>query len=345
MSETKTIEELVKKYHIKPNVITKEMAGEPLKYELLRSSDLKVDAEYQRLISKVTIEKCGHLRRDLLASILVSRRPESLGDWSGDFVFDGQHKTIMHYVSGIEEEGDDTTWLPCQVKVWPEEYTLDEIRKGEADLFIKHNTWRKNPTQVDKYRSEAFFGNEEALKIESVLKNLCLQIDGFGSSEDDATRLKTPNPFFRCVLQDLETKKFDGKKNAEYLKGTYCYYWMKAALTQYNTTFPNDTVIHGQVLRTLLLAIRFAEEGLTNGTQRKFKEFLNEFLLWSFNSTNLVKNQGGFSGPAYILHDRIIDSYNRREANMIGKGAQTIGPETLLSASAIDKDFAHPDIS
>jgi hypothetical protein len=341
MSETKTIEELVKKYHIKPNVITKEMAGEPLKYELLRSSDLKVDAEYQRLISKVTIEKCGHLRRDLLASILVSRRPESLGDWSGDFVFDGQHKTIMHYVSGIEEEGDDTTWLPCQVKVWPEEYTLDEIRKGEADLFIKHNTWRKNPTQVDKYRSEAFFGNEEALKIESVLKNLNLQIDGFGSSEDDAKKLKTPNPFFRCVLQDLEMKKF----KTEAAQSHYTYFWMRAALKQYTITFPKDTVIHGQVLRTLLLAIMFAEEGLTNGTQRKFKKFLNESLLRYYNSTNLIKNYGGFSGPSYILHDRIINSYNTMEGNLVGQGAQTIGPETLLSASAIDKAFTHPDIS
>jgi len=336
---TLTIEELVNNYKIPLNPITLEDAGEPLKYELLRSSDLKVDSEYQRLISAIAIQGYGELNRDLLATTLVSRRPESLGDWAGDFIFDGQHKGIMHFVSGIETD-DESTWLPCQVKVWPEGMSLEEIRHGEAKLFIKHNSERKNPTKVDIYRSGVLFGDPEALNIETILKNLNLVIDGFGSTEDDAITLKVPNPFFRCVLSDLETNTM--KKQDTLL-------WMQKALKQYKNTYFEgqnpDTFIHGQVLRTFLLVTMFAELGLTNGKQKKFKKFLDSKLLENYNSSALIKNHGGFAGPRYILHDRIIGTYNTIQKNTIGTGAQTISTETLLQAVNVDEIFKHPDLS
>ena len=335
---TLTIEELTKKYKIKENLTTLEVAGELMEYELLRSSTLKVDDEYQRLISAMAIQGYGKLNRDLLATTLVSRRPESLGDWAGDFIFDGQHKGIMHFVSGIETD-DNHTWLPCQVKLWPEGMSLEEIRHGEAKLFIKHNSERKNPTKVDIYRSGVLFGDPEALEIETILKNLNLVIDGFGSTEDDAITLKVPNPFFRCVLSDLET---DAMKNQD------TTLWMQKALKQYEKTYFRgqnpDTFIHGQVLRTFLLVTMFAELGLTNGRQKKFKEFLDFEFLKSYNSSALVKNHGGFAGPRYILHDRIIDTYNTIQKNTIGKGAMTIGPETLLQAINVNEIFQHPDL-
>ena len=334
---TLTIEELTKKYKIKKNPTTLEDAGELMKYELLRSSGLKVDDEYQRLISAIAIQGYGKLNRDLLATTLVSRRPESLGDWAGDFIFDGQHKGIMHFVSGIETN-DNSTWLPCQVKLWPEGMSLEEIRHGEAKLFIKHNSERKNPTKVDIYRSGVLFGDPEALEIETILKNLNLVIDGFGSTEDDAITLKVPNPFFRCVLSDLET---DAMKKQDTLL------WMQKALKQYKNTYFTgqnpDTFIHGQVLRTFLLVTMFAELGLTNGRQKKFKEFLDFEFLKSYNSSALVKNHGGFAGPRYILHDRIIDTYNTIQTNTIGKGAMTIGKETFKEAINVNKIFQHPD--
>ena len=209
----------------------------------------------------------------------------------------------MHYVSNIETN-DKSTRLPCQVKIWPEDTSLEDIREGEAKLFVKHNTFRKNPTKVDTYRSGVLFGDPEAVKIETMLKNLNLVIDGFGSTEDDARTLKVPNPFFRCVLIDLET---DTMKKQDTLL------WMQKALKQYISTYFTgqnpDTFIHGQVLRTFLLVIMFAELGLTNGRQKKFKKFLDSELLKSYNSSALIKNHGGFAGPRYILHDRITVSY------------------------------------
>ena len=335
---TQTIKELAQSYKIPLNPITSEEAGELLSPEMLRSSTLKVDTDYQRLISKKAIVSYGPLNRDLLATTLVSRRPASLGDWAGDYVYDGQNKSIMHFVSGIEDPDDESTWLPCQVKEWPEGISLEDIRIAEAKLFTSNNLLRKNPTKVDTYRAGAFFGAEEAIKIETMLKNLNLVIDGFGSTEDDAKTLKVPNPFFRCVLTDLET---DTMKNQDTLL------WMQKALKQYISTYFTgqnpDTFIHGQVLRTFLLVIMFAELGLTNGRQKKFKKFLDFKLLESYNSSALIKNQGGFTGPRYILHDRIIETYNTVQTNTVGSGALTIGPETLAQAVKVNKVFNHPD--
>ena len=331
---TQTIKELAQSYKIPPNPITSEEAGELLKPEMLRSSTLKVDTDYQRLISKQAIVSYGTLKRDQLSTTLVSRRPASLGDWSGDYVYDGQNKSIMHFVSGIETDDEDT-WLPCQVKVWPEGMSLEDVREGEAKLFIKHNTWRKNPTKVDTYRSQAFFGDPEALKIETMLKSLNLVIDGFGSTEDDAKTLKVPNPFFRCVLIDLETKSMQKQDTL---------LWMQKALKQFNVTYPKDSCVHGQVLRTLLLVVMFAELGLTNGRQKKFKKFLDYDLNdHHYNSSDLIKNQGGFTGPRYILHDRIIPAYNKVQTNIVGSGAMTIGTETLAQAVRVNEIFKHPD--
>ena len=89
----------------------------------------------------------------------------------------------------------------------------------------------------------------------------------------------------------------------------------------------------------------FAELGLTNGRQKKFKKFLDSELLKSYNSSALIKNHGGFAGPRYILHDRIIDNYNTIQKNTVGSGAQTIETKTLAQAVKVDKIFNHPDLS
>ena len=104
-----------------------------------------------------------------------------------------------------------------------------------------------------------------------------------------------------------------------------------------------DAFIHGQVLRTMLLVVMFAELGLTNGRQKKFIDFLNTKFFEHYNSHALIKNQGGFSGPKYILHDRIISVYNKVMTNQVGQGAMTIGPETKIQAVQVNTVFQHPD--
>ena len=55
--------------------------------------------------------------------------------------------------------------------------------------------------------------------------------------------------------------------------------------------------------------------GNPGGRQKKFKKFLDFKLLENYNSSALIKNHGGFAGPRYILHDRIIDTYNTIQKN------------------------------
>ena len=202
-----TIAELQSSLDVPLNPTTNEEAGLPLQTEYLRSSTLKVDQDYQRMVSKTALGNYGTLKRDRLVSTLVSRRPESCGDFAGDFIIDGQHKAIMHYCSETETD-DSITWLPCQVKIWPLDMSIVEIRKGEARLFNDNNLMRKKPTKVDTYRSGAFFGDPEALLVEKYLINLNLVIDNFGSTDEKAVELYTPNPFFYTILHDLQDNGF-----------------------------------------------------------------------------------------------------------------------------------------
>ena len=57
-----------------------------------------------------------------------------------------------------------------------------------------------------------------------------------------------------------------------------------------------------------------------------------------------VKGYGSFDSPRWVLY-RLIDLYNTMETNINGRGAQTIGPVTLIEAveKSGEKRFQHPD--
>jgi hypothetical protein len=331
---TLTIAELQDSLNIPLNPTTTEAAGQVLKFMYLPTSNLKVDQEYQRLVSKEAILKYGTLKRNCLQTAFVSRRPESCGDFKGDYLVDGQHKGIMNFCSGLENENDKTSWMPCMVLDWPEGTPLSEIKKGEAELWVANNFNRKKPSKVDQYRAAVMFDDEEALTIQTYLINLNLVIDNFGSVDDDALELYTPNPFFYTVLEDLNK---DLSKINRALGGLNLYKKIYGA-----------TKFHGQCFRTMVLLKDFMDRGLTNSRQKKFKEWIinqEGGLKTVFSPHELIKNFGAFAGPRYILHDRIIESYNLYNRRTQGRNASSynISAETLTKAALIDKKFLHPE--
>ena len=336
MGKIISVKELVAQNKIPNNPTTVEQAGEVLKRENIHTDDLKTDPDYQRLVASAQISSYGPLKRDRLQTSIISRRPQSCGDFAGDFIIDGQNKACMLEVSGVQDRNDPDTLLPCQVKTWPEGTPLNVIREGEARLFLDLNTQRKNPSKVDTYRSQAFFGHKEAMLMEKSLIELNLQVDNFGSKKSDALELYTPNPFFYMMLNDLEGNTKNTSK-------------AKSALDLYKTIYPKSKEkkskhIHGQVLRTMLLIYEFSENGLTNGRQTKFKEYISGTkLAETYSPEKLVKNFGGFSGPKYVLHERVIYAYNNYVTANAGSGAQTISDKTLETAKQLDKKFAHPE--
>ena len=330
---TLNIEELASSLGLDPNPTTEEEAGKPLVEDHLRSSTLKVDPEYQRLVSEIALEKYGPLKRDRLVSTLISRRPESCDDFAGDYIIDGQHKSIIHYLSGTETD-DPVTWLPCQIKIWDEGMSLADIRKGEAHLFRDNNFYRKKPTKVDLYRAGVMFGDEESIRIQSHLIDLNLVIDNFGSDDYDALEVITPNPLFYTILQDLSDNEGIAFNQAQ------------SALTLYKKIY-QPTKIQGQVFRTMVLLKDFMDNGLSNSKQKAFKKWVIDQeagLKLSFNERDLVRGRATFTGPRYILHDHIIDAYNKYCKNLIDHSESlTIGKTILKQAILINVKFAYPE--
>ena len=343
MSTTMTVAELVDSKNIPLNPTTLEEAGNPLVYEMLQVGQLKIDRIYQRMLSKKQLHIYGKLKNDRLVCALVSRRPKSCGDACGDFIVDGQHKAVIKYVSETENPNDPSTWLPCQVKVWAEGMTLQEVQAGEAELFNDNNTFRKNPKQVEIYRAGVIFGDEESILMDSHLKSLKIHIDGFGSDEDDAVEMETPTPFFNAIKHDI------GKPDS--VAGGLL---LQAGWELYQKIFSNHLTpkIHGQCFRAMVLLDKFISVGLSNSKQKHFKQWVVSSkggLGDTATPKNLVKGFATFSGPQWILHERIIEPYNSTMRNR-AKGSETkLGEVTLKQArqsgmSEYGEDiFRHPE--
>ena len=332
-----TVEELVSKHNIPQNHITKEQAGDILIPERLKSGTLKIDLIYQRLFSPQSIVDYGPFRWDLCVSTLISRRPAKYGDHAGDYIIDGQHKGVMHHVSGLEVNGDENTYLPCQVKIWPDDInlTLDELRAAEAELFFKNNVNLKKLTKVAQYRAGVVFKDEESILIESHLKICNLVVDNFGSEKDDALKLQVPSPFFYIVLNDI--------KNLSTLDGAEK---IKSGLELYQKIWPEASAkgIHGQVLRTMVLLSRFIEDALTNSKQKKFKTWVEKEMIKQLSPKELIAGYGAFSGPQYALHERIIGKYNDTNIRADG-GKHTIRDGTIKNIVYQGGKKPHPDFA
>tara|TARA_Y100001951_G_C11290829_1_gene272040 strand:+ start:164 stop:1216 length:1053 start_codon:yes stop_codon:yes gene_type:complete len=323
---TMTVAELVVSKNIPPNPITLEEAGDPLVFEWISVLRLKIDRIYQRMLSRLAVTKFGPLKNDRLVCVIVSRRPNSCGDASGDYIIDGQHKAVIKYVSETEDPNDETTWLPCQVKTWEEGMTLQEVQAGEAELFRDNNYYRNTPNKVTLYRAGVLFGDKESIQMDTHLKGVKIHIDGFGSDEDDAMEMKTPTPFFHTILNDIG--------DPETATG---FLIVQGGWDLYKKVFSNhlDCKVHGMCFRAMVLLDKFISVGLSNSKQKHFKEWVvadNGGLGDTASPENFVRGFATFSGPQWILHKRVIEPYNELMRTR-RKGSETkLGPETLKQA-------------
>ena len=256
--------------------------------------------------------------------------------------------------SGLQDVNDQKTWLPCQVKEWPEGMLLNEIKSGEAKIFLENNMNRKEPTTVDKYRCASFMGlntkskdrtdyEKEAIRILEIMRSLNLVIDNFGSIKKEPKVLTTPGPFFACVNNEYREKNSSPTFASPFDK-------LENALELYNKVYPHSKEIHGIIFRTMFICSDFMLRGLSNGVQKCFNEYLVDKVGLSFRYTEakLKRNQGQAAGYRYILHDRVIPSYNdHREHIALSEGKNTtytITKEKLRKIAKENKEFADPNI-
>ena len=347
MTYYNTIEEICTEIGYQGFPIKFEETSAPLEILRLDPGALRVDREYQRLISLKTLNIYGKVKLDRLTLPLVSHRPAKYGDEAGYYVLDGQQRSCMYHGSGLyDSEHPEETGLQASVKIWPQDcsLTIEELRSAEAKIFVDTNTNLSKVSTLQKYRAGVMFGDPDAKAILDSLITLNLRMDNFGSIQDDADEISPPTHYFTIILQDLGIERWKDEKNYPYLT---------ESLSIYRKIYSKKEPIHGVALRCIFYAVWFLNEALGTGRKKSFKKYLTEGFtkhLGGFpNPKSLVKEQGGFNAPKYILHDRILPAYNNWVKDETGAGTLEISNGILAKAAAITgitskvKPFLHPD--
>lgn len=317
--------------------------GVPLKFEFATKEQVennKVDELYQRLISIFKVNSYGECNLSLLIPSIISRRPKELLEYSGDFVIDGQNKEIIYANSGHDGDGK-TSGCPQMVMEHEYDPTLSKIKnykkilKKEAQLFQQLNTLRKKLTRLDELRAEVCFGDPLAKAIESVMKQLNVESDRFGSDKVGAKTVKNFSQFYYTLTADYE---IHNELTVEKIKDGYDL-WTKI----YGDT-PSGAKVHGTAFRAICFLRRYLDEGLTNGIQKSLEKWCIEELAKQFSQDKLVKGFGSFDSPRWVLY-RIIDKYNDLISNEYGTGAPTIRAKRMVEAVELSEEerFKHPD--
>ena len=358
-----TIGDLVKQYiktHLKER--NQGWTGIPFLLEEVPYSQVMnniVDSLYQRLLSYAKLGSYKQTNLGLMIASVISRRPIELEEYAGDYVIDGQHKQVRYGVDCGDIHGtvndEDAPKVTQQVLVHKYDPTLSKMENLkkilmlEAELYFALNTERKKLTKVDELRAEVICQDKDALHIQNVMQELNFQNDGFGARPIlDENGDEDPNE-----AQPIEVTNFGQfyyVVMSDYSKDVFGLRDIKRGYRLYKKIYGNQK-IHGTAFRAICFIDRYIEEALINGKATRFREWVVAKLKTNFGKpADLVKNYGSFDSPRFILY-RVIEEYNRLEGNTVGRGAQTLGPMTLVdaverTAGLFPKEnrFKHPDV-
>ena len=355
MKKSKTIEEICQDIGYGGFPITDEeerqrQLQQQLLIDRVNPALLNVDQEYQRLIALLILNGYGKIQTDRLTPPLISRRPAKYGDMAGDYVIDGQQRSCMYHGSSLyDPEKNEETGLQVAVKVWTEDcdLTIEQLRAEEAKLFVDTNKDLTKVTTLQKYRAAVLYGDLEAKAILNSLVQLTLKMDNFGSIMPGADEVSPPTQYFEIIKSDLGKEGWNSETNLPNLQ---------EAITIYRKVYPvtPDKPIHGVALRSIFYSVWFANSILGDGERKKyFKKFLNERLAKHQGgfptAKKLVQEQAGFKAPKYILHNRILPTYNQWVKDERGAGTVEISNGILKSAAKMTGvtskvfPFLHPD--
>lgn len=155
------------KLKIKPGKI-----GQWLKPGLVSSKELFVTHKIQRDLSTQQINSYGQFNRMFARPIVVGVRP------NGTLVCDdGQHTAILEMASCVG--GELPEQLPAYFIDHPSDRSDEECEKIEAEVFYAYNSYRKDPSYVDRMKAGLAFELPEAVEYNKNLFKCGIYIEGY----------------------------------------------------------------------------------------------------------------------------------------------------------------------
>ena len=147
--------------------------GEYLRPGTVQAEELYICKRVQREIATRQINSYGQYNRLYARHLIVAIRP---GGKKVDI--DGQHTALLEMASrrGDANLAED---LPCLYIDHPEDRTIEDCIRIESEVFYAYNSYRKDPSYVDKMKTGRNFDVPEALEYDNNLIDCGVYIEGY----------------------------------------------------------------------------------------------------------------------------------------------------------------------
>jgi hypothetical protein len=279
--------------------------------------------EWQRLISELAIKGYGSLKPYLLKPIIIAIRPNGKV-----VIIDGQHRVAL-----ILNTLDEKNFPKLVVQEYVHDINLseNECKKIESAMFKGLNTKLKSLNKMTIIRSGVVHEDPEALWVLTVLGELNLHIDNFGSEKSSKMTLAAPSGLYQLLYNTTARFKYNTDplvltKNLNTLKQGMKRYkekWGKGG----DKDFDNG-IVHGALLNACVLEHEYSTLILENGTKEDFDNFCcGGGFTFTADSASLKKMIGSSGACDKIYMGWLIDRY-RKYGTKSGK-KNSIGEETF----------------
>ena len=288
--------------------------GEYLESGTVTGEELHICPRVQREIATRQVNSYGQYNRMYARDLIVAIRP------NGKKVdIDGQHTGLLEMAS---RRGDASLAepMPCKFIKHPPNRTFEECIRVESEVFFAYNSYRKDPSYVDKMKTGRNFDVKEALEYDSNLIDCGIYIEGYDFLGDtDGIPMAGEYQWRQAIKQ--------------YGVPTVARACQKLAELQQHPNWSTDkkgkpvTAIRADMVYMLSCLYDFMKWGKYNGKMKGKYDSLNKFI-----DNNLILKQraswyAGISGSTVNVEGalRMIQEHND------AAGTITIGEDLIKS--------------
>tara|TARA_Y100000004_G_scaffold23619_1_gene23959 strand:+ start:239 stop:1228 length:990 start_codon:yes stop_codon:yes gene_type:complete len=147
--------------------------GEYLRSGTVQAEELYICKRVQREIATRQLNSYGQYNRLYARHLIVAIRPGGT-----KINLDGQHTALLEMASRRADLSLAEN-LPCLYIDHPEDRTIKDCIRIESEVFFAYNSYRKDPSYVDKMKTGRNFDVPEALEYDNNLIDCGVYIEGY----------------------------------------------------------------------------------------------------------------------------------------------------------------------
>ena len=280
--------------------------GEYLRPGTVVGEELHICKRVQREIATRQINSYGQYNRLYARHLIVAIRPNKK-----KVDIDGQHTALLEMAArrGDVNLADN---MPCLYIDHPKDRSLDDCIKVESEVFYAYNSYRKDPSYVDKMKTGRNFDVPEALEYDNNLIDCGVYIEGYDFLGDtDGVALESEYQWRQAIKKyGAVTTAKACQKLAELQKHPNWAFDLKKK--------PVDS-IRADMVYMLACLYDFMKRAKSDGKMKRKYESLENFI--NTKMTDKVRKfwYKGISGASTNIEGalRIIEQHNETPGSVV----------------------------